>query len=43
MIVGTTTEVTPVVKINDLTIKDGMPGEITRRIQKELYRKIAGE
>ncbi len=43
MIVGTTTEVTPVVKINELTIKDGMPGEITRRIQKELYRKIAGE
>ena len=42
MIIGTTTEVTPVVKINELTIKDGVPGEVTRRIQKELYRIIAG-
>ena len=42
MIIGTTTEVTPVVKINDVTIKDGVPGEITRRIQKELYKIIAG-
>ncbi|MCX6142858.1 MAG: aminotransferase class IV [Ignavibacteriales bacterium] len=42
MIVGTTTEVTPVVKINELAIGNGMPGEMTRRIQKELYRIIAG-
>jgi D-alanine transaminase len=42
MIVGTTTEVTPVVRINELTIRDGVPGEITRRIQKELYKIIAG-
>lgn len=43
MIIGTTTEVTPVVRINELTIRDGVPGEMTRRIQKELYRIIAGE
>jgi D-alanine transaminase len=42
MIIGTTTEVTPVVKINELTIGNGMPGEMTKRIQKELYRIIAG-
>jgi branched-subunit amino acid aminotransferase/4-amino-4-deoxychorismate lyase len=42
MIVGTTTEVTPVVKINELTIGNGTPGNFTRRIQKELYRIIAG-
>ena len=42
VIIGTTTEVTPVVRISDLTIKDGLPGEITRRIQKELNRMIAG-
>jgi D-alanine transaminase len=43
MIIGTTTEVTPVVKINDLTIGNGIPGEITKKLQKELYRIIAGE
>ena len=43
MIIGTTTEVTPVVKINELTIGDGTPGNFTRRIQKELYRIIEGE
>lgn len=42
MIIGTTTEVTPVVKINELTIGSGLPGEMTRRIQKELYKIIAG-
>jgi D-alanine transaminase len=43
LIIGTTTEVTPVVKINELTIGDGKPGEITRRVQKELYRIIEGK
>jgi D-alanine transaminase len=42
MIIGTTTEVTPVLKINEMTVGNGMPGEITRRIQKELNRIIAG-
>jgi D-alanine transaminase len=43
MIIGTTTEITPVVKINELKIGDGKPGVVTRRLQKELYRIIAGE
>jgi D-alanine transaminase len=42
MIIGTTTEVTPVVKINDLRIGKGVPGETTKKIQKELYRIISG-
>jgi D-alanine transaminase len=42
MIIGTTTEVTPVVKINDLTIGGGAPGEITKKLQKELDKIIAG-
>ena len=40
MITGTTTEITPVVKIGNTTIKDGMPGEITKRLQKEFYSII---
>ena len=42
MIIGTTTEVTPVVKINDWTIAGGLPGDLTRRLQKELHRTIFG-
>ena len=41
MIIGTTTEITPVVKINDLVIGKGAPGEMTRRIQREFYAAIA--
>jgi branched-subunit amino acid aminotransferase/4-amino-4-deoxychorismate lyase len=40
MIIGTTTEITPVVKINNTTIKDGTPGEITKKLQKEFYSII---
>ena len=42
MIIGTTTEVTPVVKVNDWVIGDGLPGNVTRRLQKELYKIIFG-
>lgn len=40
MIIGTTTEITPVVKINNTTIKGGTPGEITKKLQKEFYSII---
>ena len=36
-ITGTTTEVTPVVQINDWLVSDGMPGEITRKIQELFF------
>lgn len=42
MIIGTTTEVTPIVKVNDWTIADELPGAVTRKLQKELYRVIFG-
>jgi branched-subunit amino acid aminotransferase/4-amino-4-deoxychorismate lyase len=42
MIIGTTTEVTPVVKVNDWIIGDGLPGNVTKRLQKELYKIIFG-
>lgn len=34
---GTTTEITPVVKIDDNIIGDGLPGKLTRKIQKLFY------
>lgn len=34
---GTTTEITPVVKIDGVIIGDGNPGKITRKIQKLFY------
>jgi D-alanine transaminase len=40
MIIGTTTEITPVVRINNTTIRDGTPGEITKKLQKEFYNII---
>lgn len=43
MIIGTTTEVTPVVKINDQTIGDGHPGAVTRILQRELYKTLKKE
>ena len=36
---GTATEVTPVVEINEITIGDGRPGPITRKLQK-LYDDV---
>jgi D-alanine transaminase len=42
MIIGTTTEITPVVRISDQTVGDGVPGPLTRKLQKELYKRIFG-
>lgn len=39
MIIGTTLEITPVIKVNKHAIATGMPGEITRRLQKEFRKK----
>jgi D-alanine transaminase len=39
MIVGTTTEVTPVVRIHDRPFRTGRPGPITLRLQKALQAK----
>ena len=36
-ITGTTTEVTPVININDKSIGDGTPGSITRKLQKKFF------
>jgi len=42
-IVGTTTEITPVTRIDDLDIGDSRPGPITRRLQKALDKVIRGK
>jgi len=34
MIVGTTTEITPVVHVNDWHVRDGAPGPVTRKLQR---------
>jgi D-alanine transaminase len=39
LIVGTTTEITPVVRINDRKVGDGTPGPITRALQ-QAFRKL---
>lgn len=39
---GTTPEITPVVKINDIVIKDGTPGPITRLLQKS-FRSVINQ
>lgn len=41
-ITGTTTEITPVVKIDDWTINKGVPGKITRQIQK-LFTELTNQ
>jgi D-alanine transaminase len=40
MIIGTTTEITPVCRIGEQTIASGEPGPVTRRLQGEFYRMI---
>jgi len=39
-ITGTTTEVTPVIQIDDWTVKDGKPGFITRKTQELFFSSI---
>ena len=40
LIVGTTTEITPVVRIGETTIREGTPGAITKKLQNDLYKII---
>jgi len=42
MLLGTTTEVMPVVQIDDRQIADGRPGPITLRLQSALRKRIRG-
>lgn len=37
---GTTTEITPVIKIDNQLIRDGKPGKMTRKIQKLFYEFV---
>jgi D-alanine transaminase len=38
---GTTTDVTPVVKLDDKAVGSGKPGELTRRLQRVLADNLA--
>ena len=38
---GTTTDVMPIVRVDDRPIGDGKPGELTRRLQKVLAESLA--
>ena len=40
MIIGTGTEITPVVQVNDEIIDRGVPGEITRFVQQKFFEKV---
>jgi len=42
MVVGTTTEITPVLRVNGQKLRSGVPGEITRRLWKAFREKAAG-
>ncbi len=39
-ITGTTTEVTPIIQIDDWIVGDGKPGNVTRNIQELFYEKV---
>ncbi|MCP4723358.1 MAG: D-alanine aminotransferase Dat, partial [Desulfobacteraceae bacterium] len=40
MIVGTTTEITSIVRMNDTIFRDGKPGPVARVLQKAYNREI---
>lgn len=40
MVLGTTTEVMPVIKVDDQIIGDGKPGPVTRRLQKAIREMV---
>ena len=42
MLWGTTTQVMPIVQVDDMTVGDGEPGPITRKLQKALRELILG-
>lgn len=37
LLVGTTVEITPVIAVNDWTVRNGKPGTITRKLQNAFY------
>ena len=39
-ITGTITEITPIIKIDDWIVGDGIPGKTTRKIQKLFYKEV---
>ena len=41
MILGTTTEIMPVVQVDDWRVGDGMPGPVTRRLQRAFRELVA--
>lgn len=41
MVVGTTTEVTPVTRVNGQKLRSGKPGKFARRLQKAFREKVA--
>lgn len=41
MVVGTTTEITPVLRVNGQKVRSGQPGELTRRVWKAFRDKAA--
>jgi D-alanine transaminase len=43
MLLGTTNDVMPVVRINEWTIGSGKPGPVTRRLQQAFYELVARE
>jgi D-alanine transaminase len=43
MLLGTTTEVMPVVRVNDWQVADGKPGPVTRRLQAAFKDLVARE
>jgi len=40
---GTGSEVMPVIQLEATMVRNGKPGEITRRIQQEFFRETYGE
>ena len=40
-IAGTVVEITPVVKVNDMQVRDGIPGPVTRKLQNALRELVA--
>ena len=43
MVVGTTTEIMPVVQVNDWPVGDGQPGPVTRKLQQTFRERINDE
>jgi len=41
MVVGTTTEITPILRVNGQGLRSGRPGEVTRRLWKAFREKVA--